>query len=126
MTPPGPAPVGGKVPLRPGGVAARLLILSGLLAVGSLAILGLPGAAWLMLAGPLAGLLTEARAAPDAVWPMAILHSIAWPWILPPAYLLAAGRMPPGRGRWLATLGLTALGAFLIALAFQLAAGRLT
>jgi hypothetical protein len=111
-------------PRPPRVFALRLLALAAFLAVAGIVLLGIPGAVWLELASPLAGLFTDRRAEADAGWPMAILHSLIWPWCLPLAYLGSVAVLPQGR-RVLATLGGTAGGALLLAAAFQLAAGRI-
>lgn len=105
----------------------RTAALLGLLAVGimvgSLALLGLPGAAWLTLASPLARLFTAHRAPGDSMWPMAIIHSLIWPGFLPLAYLAATRWTGPGRRRVAWTLMLTAAAATMLAVAFQASAG---
>jgi hypothetical protein len=104
--------------------ALRLLALAAFLAVAGIVLLGIPGAVWLELTSPLVGLFTDRRAEADAGWPMAILHSLIWPWCLPLAYLCAVVALPRGR-RVLATLAGTAGAALLLAVAFQFAAGRI-
>lgn len=111
-------------PGKPTRIMPRLLISSGLLALGGLALLGLPGAACLELVSPVVGLVTERRAEGDAAWPMAILHTIFWPWLLLPAYAVAATRFSAGRPRVLATTALTVLGALVLAMVMQVSAGR--
>ncbi|MBP0444201.1 hypothetical protein J8J14_05365 [Roseomonas sp. SSH11] len=105
-------------------IALRLLGVAGLLALAGLLLLGLPGAFWLALASPLAGLLTSQQAPPDSAWPMAILVALIWPWGLPLAYLAA---LPLARGwrRGLATLAGMAGMALLLAAGMQVAFGRL-
>jgi len=111
-------------PGKSGRAMPRLLLLSGLLALGGLALLGLPGAACLEVVSPLVGLLTDRRAEGDAAWPMAILHTILWPWLLLPAYDLAAPRFSAGKPRVLATTVFTVAGALLVAVIMQVSAGR--
>lgn len=91
--------------------------------VGSLVLLGIPGALWLKIASPLARLFTAERAPADAAWPMAIIHSLAWPVFLPIAYLIATCLAQPGRTRVYWTMGLTALAATLLAVAFEASSG---
>jgi hypothetical protein len=105
-------------------VALRLLVVAGVLALAGMVLLGLPGAFWLALAAPLAGLLTGRVAEADAAWPLAIIISLLWPWALPLAYL-AAARLARGGRRVIATLAGTAVAAMLLALAFQLSVGRI-
>jgi hypothetical protein len=107
----------------PGVVALRLLVLAGLLAMAGVALLGIPGALWLAVASPLAGLFTDRQAGADAGWPMAIVQTLAWPFGLPLAYLGAAGWRSPGR-RLAVTLAGTATLALLLAVALQISAGR--
>ena len=92
---------------------------------GNLLLLGIPGALWMGVAAPVAGLFTDRRMAADAGWPMAILVTFAWPWFLPASYLLAAAVLPHGRGRWALTLACAALGAVVVAAAFQVYGGRM-
>ena len=109
---------------KPASIMPRLLILSGILALGGLALLGLPGAACLGLVSPLVGLVTERRVEGDAAWPLAILHTILWPWLLLPAYALATIRFQAGQPRVLATTTLTVLGALIQAVVMQASVGR--
>lgn len=110
---------------KPTHIIPRLLILAGLLALGGLALLGLPSAACLEVVAPLVGLLTDQRAEGDAAWPMAMLHTILWPWLLLPAYDLAAPRFSAGKPRMLATTLFTVAGALLVAIVMQVSAGRI-
>ncbi len=107
------------------GTVALLFILSGGLALGGLALLGLPGALLLKLASPVAALFTDHRVSGDGGWPMAIIQTILWPWVPPPAYLLAARGEAPGRWRALATIGYALAGGVLIGVIMQIVAGRL-
>lgn len=107
-------------------MAALLALVAIGIVVGSLALLGLPGAMWLTLTGPLAALFNPARAAPDSAWPMAIWHSMLWPVFLPLAYLVAAQWAGPGRWRVGWTLLLTAAAAMGLAVVFQVRAGWLS
>ncbi len=104
-------------------VAGVLVLVAVGLAVLGIVLLGLPGAAWLSLASPIAGLFTRMRAPADSMWPMAILHSLLWPAFLPLAYWLVARRTGPGRARVGWTLGLTAAGALALAVVFELRSG---
>ena len=102
--------------------ALMTLIAIGII-VASLALLGIPGAIWMIPARPLAALFTARHAPADSIWPMMILHSILWPLFIPLAYLIAARHTAPGRPRSLRTLLLTAAAAILLGVVFQLNAG---
>ena len=116
-------PLAGPSPMR---TAALLGLVAIGVMVGSLALLGLPGAAWLTLASPLARLFTAHHAPGDSMWPMAITHSLIWPVALPFAYLAATRWTRPGRWRVGWTLMLTAAAATALAVAFQVSAGLIS
>lgn len=107
-------------------MAGLLALVAIAVMVCSVALLGLPGAAWLTLASPLARLLTSQRAPPDAMWPMALIHSLVWPMCLPLAYLVVARQTEPGRWRIGWTLLLTAAAAMSLAVAFQVRSGSVS
>ena len=107
-------------------VAGLLALTAVGIIMGSLVLLGIPGALWLMIANPLAGLFTAQRAPADSAWPMAIAHSLIWPVFLPLAYLLATRLAAPGRPRAYLTMGLTALAALAMAVVFEAWAGRVS
>lgn len=124
---PGPAIPPAAAPRPTSFVVFVLLGVAGVLAIGgNVPLLGIPGALWLEVASPVAGLFTDARMAGDAAWPAAIIVTFLWPWFLPAAYLLAMAVLPRGRGRWVLTVAVTALGAVALATATQIVAGRLT
>ena len=82
------------------GIAAGLVALAGLLA------LGLPGALVLEAATPVARLFTTHQLGADQVWPAAIGISVAGPFALVPAYLMLA-RLTASR--WVRVVGTLAL-----------------
>ena len=95
----------------------------GIAAVGTMALLGIPGAAWLMLARPIARLFTAVHAPADSGWPMALQQSLIWPAFLPLAYRLAVRWAAPGRRRVALTLLLTASASLALAVGFQASSG---
>lgn len=118
--PPAPSP---KPPLTTVQAVLRLAALAAVLAVGGIALLGIPGALWMAPGALVAGFFTTARLPADGAWPMAIIITLIWPWFLPLSYLGAATRSPPGRDRWLVTLVATAILSTLLAAALQVANG---
>ncbi len=92
--------------------------------LGGIILLGTPGGVWLTASMPLAVLLISERMAADSAWPMAIIMGLAWPLLIPPAYVTACNAQHPGRRRlWLAA-GLTTAGVVLMGAGFQVWAGR--
>jgi hypothetical protein len=77
-----------------------LLLLAGACQVLGLALLGLPGAAFLEALQPIMQRLGRGPISGDGAWPAAILMSVVWPVSLAPAYLVArsvrAGRLQQG------------------------------
>jgi hypothetical protein len=66
-----------------------LLLAVGVLEVLGLALLGLPGAAFLETLEPIMQRLGRRPISADGAWPAAIMMSVVWPVALAPAYLLA-------------------------------------
>ncbi len=77
-----------------------LFLIAGVCEVLGLALLGLPGAAFLEALQPVMQRLGRGPIAGDGAWPAAILMSVVWPVALAPAYLAArsigAGRAQQG------------------------------
>lgn len=66
-----------------------LFLLAGVLEVLGLALLGLPGAAFLETLEPIMQRLGRGSISADGAWPAAIMMSLVWPVALAPAYLVA-------------------------------------
>ena len=102
-------------------------VVAAVLAVGGMALLGIPGALVYGISLPVVQLLMGARYAGlgDGAWPAAILVTLVWPASLVVAYAVANGPLRRrGRGaRWLALLGIPYLFAVLLTLGIHLAAG---
>ena len=81
-----------------------LLISVGVLQILGLALLGLPGAAFLETLEPLMQRFGRRPISADGAWPAAILMSVVWPVALAPAYLLARSVPVGNRQRGLLAL----------------------
>ena len=83
----------------------RSLIVSvAVLEILGLALLGLPGAAFLETLQPVMQRLGQRPISADGAWPAAILMSLVWPLALAPAYLVARSVHSSDRQRGLVAL----------------------
>ena len=81
-----------------------LFLSVGVLEVLGLALLGLPGAAFLETLEPIMQRLGRRPISADGAWPAAIMMSAVWPAALAPAYLLARSVRFGNRQRGLVAL----------------------
>jgi hypothetical protein len=89
---------------------AKLTIAAALAAgLGFIPLLGLPGALWMGIASLPLPLVTSSVMHGDKVWPMAIMLTLIWPWLMPGFYLAIRPFTTPGRKHTLWVAGLTAL-----------------
>jgi hypothetical protein len=66
--------------------ALLLLSMAGLLALGGVLLLGIPGAVLFQLCTALILGPGAAQVKPDTAWPLALLISVLWPWGIPAGY----------------------------------------
>ena len=78
-----------------------LIVVVGVLEVLGLALLGLPGAAFLETLQPVMQRLGRPPISADGAWPAAIMMSLVWPVVVVPAYLVARSMQSSNRQRGL-------------------------
>ena len=107
-------------PARPSRRTALVLLgAAALLAVANVLLIGLPGAVLLVLAEPLAHLVSDTLIGGDAVWPAAIVLGLLAPFTVPIAYLAVARLAAPPRTRGVAMACLAGLACLAAATATQ-------